>query len=41
MQAGRVVEFNDSEALFDAPQHSYTRELLALVPRIDRIGARL
>jgi peptide/nickel transport system ATP-binding protein len=41
MQAGRVVEFNDSEALFDAPQHPYTRELLALVPRIDRIGARL
>ena len=41
MQAGRIVEVNDAETLFRAPAHAYTRELLELVPRIDRIGARL
>jgi peptide/nickel transport system ATP-binding protein len=39
MQAGRIVEMSDTEALFDAPAHPYTRELLSLVPRIDRISA--
>jgi peptide/nickel transport system ATP-binding protein len=39
MQAGKIVEMNDTEALFDAPVHPYTRELLSLVPRIDRISA--
>jgi peptide/nickel transport system ATP-binding protein len=38
MQAGRIVEMNETEALFDDPQHAYTRELLSLVPRIDRIA---
>jgi peptide/nickel transport system ATP-binding protein len=41
MQAGRIVESNETEALFREPAHAYTRELLELVPRIDRIGARL
>jgi peptide/nickel transport system ATP-binding protein len=39
MQAGRIVEMKDAEALFEAPEHSYTRELLSLVPRIDRIAS--
>ncbi len=39
MQTGRIVEMNDTETLFDAPSHTYTRELLSLVPRIDRISA--
>jgi ABC-type oligopeptide transport system ATPase subunit len=30
---------NDTEALFDTPSHAYTRELLSLVPRIDRVSA--
>jgi peptide/nickel transport system ATP-binding protein len=38
MQAGRIVEMNETEALFDNPRHAYTRELLSLVPRIDRIA---
>ncbi|MGL4241825.1 MAG: dipeptide ABC transporter ATP-binding protein [Beijerinckiaceae bacterium] len=41
MKQGRVVELADVEALFAAPTHPYTRELIALVPRIDRIGARI
>ena len=35
MRAGRVVEQADCETLFAAPEHSYTRELLSLVPSID------
>ncbi|MGL4441930.1 MAG: dipeptide ABC transporter ATP-binding protein, partial [Bosea sp. (in: a-proteobacteria)] len=37
MQGGKIVELNDTESLFSAPAHPYTRELLSLVPRIDRI----
>jgi peptide/nickel transport system ATP-binding protein len=36
MYLGRVVEIAPTEALFDAPNHPYTRALLAEVPRIDR-----
>jgi len=35
MYLGRVVEAAPSEALFAAPNHPYTRALLAEVPRID------
>jgi len=38
MHTGRIVEMNDSESLFSAPSHAYTRELLSLIPRIDRIA---
>jgi peptide/nickel transport system ATP-binding protein len=38
MQTGRIVEMNDSESLLSAPSHSHTRELLSLIPRIDRIA---
>ena len=32
MKNGQVVERNDTKALFDAPQHDYTKQLLAAVP---------
>ncbi|WP_305787152.1 ATP-binding cassette domain-containing protein [Symbioplanes lichenis] len=34
MTAGRVVETGERDAVFGAPQHEYTRKLLAAVPRI-------
>jgi peptide/nickel transport system ATP-binding protein len=38
MQAGRIVELSDTETLFTSPRHAYTRELLSLVPTLDRIA---
>ena len=36
MYLGRVVEAANTEALFEDPQHPYTRALLAEVPRLDQ-----
>ncbi len=41
MKAGRIVELKETDALFGAPEHPYTRDLLSLVPRIDRIAAAI
>jgi peptide/nickel transport system ATP-binding protein len=38
MRSGKVVELNTVDAVFKAPQHEYTRALLAAIPRIDRVG---
>ena len=40
MRAGRIVELAEAEALFNDPQHEYTRELLALVPTLASLSKR-
>ena len=35
MSRGRIVEQGDRDAIFGAPQHAYTRTLLAAVPQIN------
>ncbi|GAB3463912.1 ABC transporter ATP-binding protein [Streptomonospora sediminis] len=40
MRKGEVVELNDSDAVYEAPQHDYTRELLAAAPVLDPVEAK-
>ncbi|MBX9909006.1 MAG: ABC transporter ATP-binding protein [Beijerinckiaceae bacterium] len=37
MRSGQIVEMEESETLFAAPKADYTRQLLALVPTLERI----
>ena len=32
MNQGRIVEMNETNAVFDDPQHDYTKALLASIP---------
>lgn len=40
MKSGEIVELADTEELFTAPKHDYTKELLRLAPSLDRILSR-
>ncbi|ANH06988.1 ABC transporter ATP-binding protein [Shinella sp. HZN7] len=40
MKSGEIVELAETETLFTAPRHDYTRELLRLAPSLDRILSR-
>jgi len=37
LKDGNVCEINDSEKLFNQPQHSYTKHLIDLMPKIESI----
>ncbi|WP_348786562.1 ABC transporter ATP-binding protein [Leifsonia sp. NPDC080035] len=39
MKDGRVVEEGTAEAVFERPQHPYTRDLIAAIPEFDPAGA--
>ncbi len=38
MKDGKLVEVAETEALFEAPVHPYTQELLSLMPRLDGLS---
>jgi peptide/nickel transport system ATP-binding protein len=38
MQRGKMVEVQETEALFSAPAHPYTRDLLNLMPRLAQLS---
>ncbi|EXG82198.1 dipeptide ABC transporter ATP-binding protein [Cryptosporangium arvum] len=40
MHAGRIVELGDAERVYTAPEHDYTRALLAAMPVTDPVEAR-
>jgi len=41
MYGGRVMEYCDTENLFEYPSHPYTQGLLKAIPRLDQLGGDL
>ncbi|WP_342779807.1 ABC transporter ATP-binding protein [Falsiphaeobacter marinintestinus] len=39
MRHGRICEVSETETLFSAPEHEYSRHLLDLMPRMDLLGS--
>ena len=38
MRKGKICEINTTERIFEKPKHSYTKELLSLIPKIESIN---
>jgi ABC-type oligopeptide transport system ATPase subunit len=41
MHRGKIVERGDAEEVFNNPKESYTRQLLAAVPLLPKVGAEV
>jgi peptide/nickel transport system ATP-binding protein len=39
LQEGRIVEQGGRDAIFDNPQHAYTRKLLSAIPALEATGS--